>query len=410
MNYIISKSLHLFGVCCAVLMSFQSPQLLAEDYFDSNIKAHSWVDDINWHGFLSQNFIATDENNFLGSSSDGSFKSNEAALNASWRSNESLLLSIQGLYKQIGNVKPKGTRIDYAIIDWRILDTFSSGAGVRVGRLKNPYGFFNETRDVAATNMSILLPESIYIDYLSQLLHSSDGIGLYGHNEVEKGTFSYNAQIGRPILNDQITSTLVGNLNTEGDINNERGIFARLGYEDGAGLWRAALSFIHFEGDFTPAANDPNYLAEGSVSIDQLLLSLELNLDQWQFVTEIQRRNTEIKKIISFNPDITEKGLGYYFQAAYSFSPAWKAYIRRDEVFRFKNDRHGKDFMFGTAYSTFAKDTTIGFRYSPSFEWSFAMEVHQIDGTYWLPDIENPDIANQKRYWNMFLAQVAYRF
>lgn len=413
------KHLRLVIICGGIFFSLSSSYLFAMDKeikskgFGSDLGSHSWIDDINWHGFISQNFVATDENNFLGSSSDGSFKSNEAALNASWRANESLQFSLQGLYKQIGNAKPKGTRVDYAIIDWRAVDTFSNGAGIRFGRIKNPYGFYNETRDVAVTNLSILLPESIYIDYLSQLFHSSDGVGLYSHNEGDQGTFLFNVQVGRPILNDQITSTLVGNPNTEGKINNERGGFARLAYEDGAGLWRAALSFIHFEGDFSPAASDPAYLTKGSINIDQLLLSLELNLDKWQFVSEIQRRNTEANNIISFNPDIVEKSLGYYFQAAYNISPLWKVYLRRDEVFRFKDDKHGNQFAASTgsqSHSAFAKDTTIGFRYSPSFEWSFAMEAHQIDGTYWLPNLENPNIAGQQRYWNMFLAQVAYRF
>ncbi len=386
----------------------------------SDLAADTWLEDIKWHGFVSQNFVLTDENDYMGSSSDGSFKSNEAALNASWRANESLQFSLQGLYKQIGNAKPKGTKVDYAIIDWRALDTFSNGAGVRLGRLKNPYGFFNETRDVAATNMSILLAESIYIDYLSQLLHSSDGIGFYGHNERENGTFLFNAQVGRPILNDQITSTLVGNPNTDGDISNERGAFARLAYEDGAGFWRTALSFIHFEGEFSPAESDPAYLTEGTITIQQLLLSFELNWEKWQLVTEIQRRNTEAKNITIFNPEIIEKSLSYYIQAAYSFTPAWKVYLRRDEYFRFKDDKHGTDYLAGLkainpftetqAHSAFAKDITLGFRYSPSFEWSFALEVHHIDGTGWLPNLENPDLAEQERYWNMLLAQVAYRF
>ena len=409
------KGLRLSVVCGGIIFFLSSSQLFAADNntktedFGSQLESPTWMDEINWHGFVSQNFIATDENDFLGSSSDGSFKSNEAALNASWRATDSLQLALQGLYKQIGNAKPKGGRVDYAIVDWRFLDNFTNGAGVRFGRIKNPYGFFNETRDVAVTNTSILLPESVYVDYLSQLYHSSDGAGFYGHNENEYGTLLFNVQFGRPILNNQIISTLVGNPDTEGDISKERGGFARLAYEDGAGLWRAAISYAHLTGDFNPAPSDiPKGLMEGTLLIEQLLLSVELNWNSWQFTTEVQRRNTELEGI--YGIDIVEKGLGYYFQTAYKFSPAWTVYLRRDEVFRFKDDRHGKEFALGNAHGTFAKDTTFGFRYSPSFEWSFAMEVHQIDGTYWLPNIENPDVAAQQRYWNMFLAQIAYRF
>ena len=409
--------------CCGLLAGFFAPSypvFAADDVDQSALDNKSWINEINWHGFISQSFVATDENEFLGSSSDGSFKSREAALNASWRASPSLQFSLQGIYKQIGNAEPKGTRLDYAIVDWRVSDTFSHGAGIRIGRLKNPYGFFNETRDVAAANTSILLPESIYIDYLSQLFHTSDSLGLYAHNEMDSGTFSFITQYGRPILNDQLTSTLVGGNETNGNISSERIASAKVGFEHGSGLWRAALSYIRFDGDYKPAPGDAFFLQQGDITIQQALLSFEFNWDRWQVITEIQRRNTELNDIFSFSPDIYEKSLGYYLQLGFNVSPQWKVYARRDEVFRNMDDKHGRQFIADLkainpftqtqAHTTFAKDTTVGFRYSPSFEWSFAMEVHFIDGTFWLPNLENPDLANQQRYWNMFLAQVAYRF
>lgn len=413
--------------CCGLIVGFFIPTFASAA--NSSLNSTRWQDEIQWHGFISQSFIATDENDFLGTSSSGSFKANEAALNASWRPNQELLLSAQAIYKQIGNAKPKGTRLDYAIVDWRVLDTFSHGAGVRIGRLKNPYGFFNETRDVAATNTSILLPESIYIDYLSQLFHTSDSVGAYAHNELETGTFSFTTQFGRPILNDQIISTLVGGNATEGDISNERIALAKASYDHGSGLWRAAVSYIRFDGDFKRGPSDPFYLQDGEISIQQALLSVEFNWNKWQVLTEVQRRNSELRDIFSFSPRIYEKSLGYYLQLTYNATPELKIYARRDEVFRDKDDKHGRDYAAGLQqlntffnsmmlpysfdnqyHSAFAKDTTVGFRYSPNFEWSFAMELHFIDGTYWLPNLENPELANQQRYWNMFLAQVAYRF
>jgi hypothetical protein len=386
---------------------------------DHPLEFYSRIDEIVWHGFFSQNFIASDENNYLGSSSDGSFKSNEAALNASWLATESLQFSLQGLYKQTGNSKPKGGRLDYAIADWRILDNFSRVAGVRLGRLKNPYGFFNETRDVAATNISILLPQSIYIDYLSQLIHSSDSMGFYGHSELDKGTLAFNVQYGRPILNEDVTRSIVASGSSTGEFSDERAFFARLSYEDASGLWRTALMYTNFRGHFDPGPNDFLLrLSEGKLNVDLFIWSLEFNVHDLQITTEIQRRNIHLDEIYPF--DIKEQNLSYYLQFAYNFSTAFKIYVRRDEAFRFKDDKHGKSYIDDSKainpatetqfHSAFAKDTTLGFRYSPSFEWSFAMEVHQIDGTYWLPDLENRDVQNQKRYWNMFLAQIAYRF
>lgn len=409
------------GVIFSLLFSqtVASEENTRSEIVGSELESQSWLDEINWHGFLSQNFVATDENNYLGSSSNGSFKSNEVGLNASWRASESLQLSVQGIYKQIGNSRPKGGRLDYAILDWRLLDNFSNGVGLRIGRLKNPYGFFNETRDVAATNTSILLPESIYVDYLSQVFHSSDSFGIYAHHEMDQGTFLFNGQFGKPIVTKETISSLVGIKDSDSDLSKDGAAAIRLGYEHGSGLWRAAFSYIYFYGDFKLGPDDsalPLGLSNGKMSTEQYMLSLEMNWNDFQFVTEIQRRNIELDDI--YPVDITEKALGYYLQASYKVTPAWTVFLRRDEGFRFKDDRHGNDYAARMkpfnpgvkAHEAFSKDTTLGFRYSPSFEWSFAMEVHQIDGTYWLPNLENPNIADQKRYWNMFLAQVAYRF
>lgn len=54
--------------------------------------------------------------------------------------------------------------------------------GVRLGRVKNPFALYNETRDVIWTRPGVLLPQSIYFDALAlrQPEISSDGGILYG--------------------------------------------------------------------------------------------------------------------------------------------------------------------------------------------------------------------------------------
>ena len=95
----------------------------------------------DWHGFISQGFSLTDENNYIGSSSDGSFKYSEAGLGMSWRALPNFHVSSQALYRRFGSSDPKGVKLDYAIADWRILDRFEHGFGARIGRLKKPRWF-----------------------------------------------------------------------------------------------------------------------------------------------------------------------------------------------------------------------------------------------------------------------------
>lgn len=383
----------------------------------------SVLEEIKWHGFLSQSFVMTDENEFLGTSSDGSFKHNSVGLNASWKPSNKVQLSIQGLFKQIGNAQPKGTQLDYAIADLTLVDEFDHGAGLRLGRLKNPFGFFNETRDVAATRPSLLLAESIYIDYLQSIFHSMDSIGLYLRNETESGTVSFESNFGKPLLTNDIVRTLMGGLNVTGDIRNERALMSRIMYEDAGGIWRTALSYVGFRGDYDVSTSDFSSfgLTDGTLNIKQLMLSAEYNWNGLQFISEMHRRNIGISDsfnlfippatLIPFN--VYDQSLGYYFQLGYRMREGMKAYIRYDEAYYDKGDKNGAKYQAqgrGNDHTAFAKDITVGLSYTPSFRWNFGIEYHYVNGTYWLPNLENPDVPNQEQYWNLFLAQVAYRF
>ena len=399
---------------CVVLLAFvMSTNLQAKE----KTQLPAWIDDVKWHGFISQSFIGTDENDFLGNSSRGSLKFRSAGLNASYKPSSSLQFSVQGLYKQIGNAEPKGTQLDYAIVDWAVIDSFDYGAGIRAGRLKNPYGFFNETRDVAATRPSLLLPESIYIDYLQAIFHSMDSVGLYFRSEHDSGTFSLETNYGKPILTDDIVNTLMGGNAVSGDLKDERGTFTRFMFEDAAGLWRAGLSYIWFYADYKDGyamPSPPLFLVDGEVEIKQLLLSAELNLGKFSFIGEAFRRNAQVRDAFQHSiGDVYDKPLGFYFQTTFKPTHDVDMYVRYDKVYYDKDDKGGKDFQAsgrGFYHTALAKDVTLGISYKPSFAWSFGMEYHIVDGTYWLPNLENPDLQRQVKHWNMFLAQVAYRF
>lgn len=368
-------------------------------------------DDLKWHGFLSQGYVNTDKNNFLGSSTDGSLKFSEAGLNASWKPLTSLQVSGQVLYKQLGEYKPRGTRLDYAILDWRVLDTYEYGGGFRIGRLKNNIGFFNETRDVAATRPSILLPESIYVDYLRDIIHSSDSVGAYGHLEIDQGTLLFSANYGKSIFNEDTISAIVQSP-TKGDLNNDRALSAKLSYEAGSGAWRTAVSYIEFGADFDAGSGESTrFLFDGEINVKQVVFSLALNWESWQFISEYQNRTYESLGVrgVDFKVD----GVSYYQHLAYAFTPSLKGYFRHDTVYQDKNDKKGHSFALHSgqpAHNSFAKDVTLGFSYAPSFEWSFSLEVHHINGTHWLPLMENPTPSEQHQRWNMLLTQVAYRF
>jgi len=113
-------------------------------------------DRLQLHGFLAQAAFHTSDNNFYGQSDDGvSTDANEAGLNAALRLSDNLRLSGQVIARNGGESDPGELRTDLFNLDWQFWKSMQSRAGVRVGRVRNPYGLYNETRDVASARPSI---------------------------------------------------------------------------------------------------------------------------------------------------------------------------------------------------------------------------------------------------------------
>ncbi|HEY6044421.1 MAG TPA: hypothetical protein VIU43_05945, partial [Nitrosospira sp.] len=134
------------------------------------------------HGFASQSWLKSSDNNVFGKSSSdsGSFDFREIGLNASMRPLNNLQFSVQGISRWAGKGSQGNIRLDYGFIDYTFLSRETGQLGIRLGRMKNPLGFYNDTRDVPFTRPTILLPQSIYFDRTRKLALAADGMHMYG--------------------------------------------------------------------------------------------------------------------------------------------------------------------------------------------------------------------------------------
>jgi hypothetical protein len=129
------------------------------------------------HGFASQGFILTTSNNYLDTGTTaGSFQFSEVGLNFTKSLTDKLRLGLQLFAQDIG---PSGTydvSLDWFYVDYRFTDWF----GVRVGRVKIPFGLYNEVQDVDSARLSVLLPQSVYPLENSNYLLAQTGADVYG--------------------------------------------------------------------------------------------------------------------------------------------------------------------------------------------------------------------------------------
>jgi len=132
------------------------------------------------HGFVSQGFLVTSANDYLADSSRGSFEFSEVGLNVTLPATDRLTLGVQVFSRKLG---PIG---DYrAALDWYYLDYhWRDWLGIRAGRVKLPFGLYNDSSDVDAARTAVLLPQSIYPAQNRDFLLAQTGAELYGYKDL----------------------------------------------------------------------------------------------------------------------------------------------------------------------------------------------------------------------------------
>ncbi len=146
------------------------------------------LDDLNIqiHGYATQGFLYTTQNNiFTTSSSNGSPAWTEAVVNIGAQPESKLRIGVQGRYFLLGNYGNAIT-LDWAAADYK----FNDRLGVRFGKVKIPSGLFNETQDIDPSYMWSLLPQSIY-----PITSRNSALALYGG--VVYGTLKLGPNVGK---------------------------------------------------------------------------------------------------------------------------------------------------------------------------------------------------------------------
>ncbi|HEY8924914.1 MAG TPA: hypothetical protein VIU64_11080 [Polyangia bacterium] len=144
---------------------------------------------IEMHGFVSQGAIKTTGNNYLiANSKRGSLEYAELGANVSGQLTDRLRVGFQLFASKLGttgnfNVKADWFNLDYRWRDW---------LGLRAGRVKLPFGLYNDTSDIDAARVPVLLPQSVYPLADRDFLLAQTGLELYGFiNLASAGALEY---------------------------------------------------------------------------------------------------------------------------------------------------------------------------------------------------------------------------
>ena len=400
------------GLSCYIGQSSVRLMVLAGSLMPFAVQGAEMPDNLQLHGFASQGLISTTHNNFFGPSENSvSSEFTELGVNVSYRPNPDLQLSAQALSRRAGETDKGNVRLDYGFLGYTPVSSNNWQIGGLVGKVKNPLGFYNETRDIAFTRPSILLPQSIYFDRTRNFGLSATGIQLFAEHTDDAGLLSFRVSIGKPDLGDKSMEYALLGGDRPGHVSGTTSYLGRLMYEWGGERLRLAVTRAQVNTKYEPGTPDP-FLA-GTFTFSPWVLSAQYNTEQLSFTSEYALREGTFKGFGPLIPDVTSQGESAYVQMAYRFAPKWDGLVRYDLLYQDRRDRSGERTAAVTgkpAYSYYAKDWTIGLRRDITSSFMVSGEFHSINGTGWLPFEDNLGPGPTKRRWNMFLLQASYRF
>ncbi|WP_239190566.1 porin [Candidatus Nitrotoga sp. HW29] len=368
--------------------------------------------DIQLHGFLTQGVVTTSDNNFLGQSHNkASTDFREIGVNASLRATTDVQVSAGLLSHKAGATDNGEIRLDYGFIDWTISSNEQGRSGVRLGRVKNSYGLYNKTRDVAFTRPSVLLPQSIYFERSRNLTLAGDGAEFYFDRNYEAGNLFVTFALGKPQIGSEASKVALVGLLPNGRFEPKVAQISQVMYEGDGGKYRLGYTALRYDTHYNPGAKD--VLQAGQLKSTVQILSAQYNAENWSLTSEYALRPISTRNFGPNAPDSTTHGESYYIQGSYRLAPKWEALLRYDVLYTDSKDRDGQAYAAAThrpGFSRFSKDWTTGVRFDLTPELMLRAEYHHVDGTAYLPVQDNPDPRTLERRWDMFMLLGSFRF
>ena len=392
----------------------KSPLLIAIFYLLSTAVMAS-EQNFQLHGFLSQGLIDVDGSNFVNDDETLSAELTELGLNGSYQLSSTLRVAGQVVYLDGGNRYAKGVRIDYALLDWSVYDSYNWQANIYLGRFKNNHWLYSSSRDIPFARPSIILPQSVYFDGFRDIAVGSDGIAVkISHSNDDYGDFDFNLSYGSSAISDEQADMILSKL-AQGKVKQDYDAQASIYWRPVFSSWRFGLSLLEsvfsyqenadldlfFDGDFTFQFYTMNALYEG---------------ENWEFSGEIFQEKFITEGFYNPQYDSSPIGQGLYLQSRYKVNKKLTLLARYERFYNDKSDKDGKKLEESTggfvpAYFGYHQDATVGISYDFSSDISLRLEYHWFQGAGRLTPVvlPNPRI-NDSENWKLWAVQLMYWF
>jgi hypothetical protein len=371
--------------------------------------------DIQAHGFITQSIVYTSDNNFGGESDDNlAWDLRELGANLSWRPNSDWLVSGQVLARWAGETDTGDLRLDYGFVEYALINAGDDRVSVALGKIKNPYGFYNTTRDVAHTRPGVLMPQSIYLDRIRNFFLAAPGATLRGEHDRSDFGISWQVSTMKIEADDKELENVLFLTDMPGKLEGRQSWLGQVMTDFQGGLWRAGISLGDVSVDYLPSAQFPQDELSGRTRLQPWVLSLQHNREALSLTAEYSRIKVSGQDF--FQPDLNSSNMaeGWYLQATWRPRQRWQSWLRYEQFFYDVEDKSGSHYQtLGLEpYIGHSKAWILGVRHDITPDLALSAEVHHVDGVGSLSPQDNPGLPGNRyvQYWDMLLMQVAWRF
>jgi hypothetical protein len=358
------------------------------------------------HAFGSQGFMFSTSNNYLATGTTrGSFEFTEIGLNFTKQLTDKLRAGFQLFTEKIGTIGDFNIKADWFYLDYRWKDWL----GFRAGRTKLPFGLYNDSADIDAARVPILLPQSVYPIQNRDYLLAQNGAEIYGYIPMRKaGVLEYRIYGGTIFVD------------TPAYIPGEPATITSLNVPYIAGgrlMWDTPINGLRLGGSVqalrlnTKILVGPGTTAPAAATIEYDLplvlwiASAEYSAHRFLFAGEYSRwYATSRSSNTAIEPNAHQTQERSYIMGAYRVNRIFQPGLYYSAYLPDAYKRHGRENVQHDAAATLRFDVN-------SF-WIIKVEGHFMGGTAVLdPTLNNNTPLTQlTRYWGFMLAKTTVYF
>ena len=373
--------------------------LLAPRAYALDLGSEGSLASVEVHAFASQGFIFTTNNNYLDAdTTHGSFQFSEVGINFTKSITDKLRMGVQLFAQDLGPTGNFNAKMDWFYLDYR----YSDWLGLRFGRVKVPFGLYNEVNDVDSARIPVLLPQSVYPLQNRNYLLAQTGAELYGYARMGRsGALDYRAYAGTIFLD---TSSVNFGPIQIANLDVPYLVGGRVLWETPVDGLRAgaSLQVLRIDTQLVTQMQTVHYNIPATLWVG----SLEYSARDWLLATEYSRwylrADSSNNAILPGSPVITSERA--YAMVGYRVRKWLQPGLYYSVLFPDVDHRDGRD---GRQF-----DFSATARFDIGEYWLVKLEAHWMQGTAGLtPALNNgTPLSELDRYWSVFLVKTTGYF